>query len=31
LKYSSVLLGRFFPHLMRPHPLDPPPLAERKA
>jgi hypothetical protein len=27
----SLLLDRFFPHLLRPYPLDPPPLAKREA
>jgi hypothetical protein len=31
LKCSSLLLDRFFPHLLHPHPLDPPPLARCEA
>jgi hypothetical protein len=29
--FISLRLDRFFPHLLRPHPLDPPPLAGREA
>jgi hypothetical protein len=29
--FISFLLGHFFPHLLCPHPLDPPPLAGYEA